>query len=592
DVTPLATTSYRDALEAYVNNGGRLIIEGGHIAKYVPADSFMSTVLHATTDFVYSDVGDMTFKTSHPVATTPNTLPATIGFTATNPGDTSGDADAVRCLSDAVGVYGWSDVRWGGSSVTPSVIEACNSIIAYDDDADVSNGGQIVFFAIDIDDIDSTDTQNQTINNSVTWIIATPSENDVGVESIDTPVNGENYSSGTRDVNATVKNYGTNSQSNFNVSCEIIEVLQKGSTTPLLSENFDEGGALPSGWNNATYTWRDWRSTNDGARYGSIVDGTDYGFVCDSDRAGSGAVDSWLKTPVIDCSGYDIVQLNFTHRYRWYYEVNPEGIYVYVATDGSVDSADNVGYHSVGSDISLETKTIDISTYAAGQSNVQIGFRYIADFDYWWVIDDVIVNGIIPQIENTVYINNQTVTAVLAQNDTVQVNWSYNFANATDYKIVVKTLLPGDTKWFNDEKSITITIISSAFVFSLQEGWNFITLPLNTTYERAEDLANAVPNCTHISEWNISTSSFVSHQKGTDVNNFTIHDGVGYMVYVEGDTIFEVNGIEISPVTMNLQQGWNSIGWFNETSTDAESLAQNITNCTAIAYWNNTLGRF
>ncbi len=170
--------------------------------------------------------------------------------------------------------------------------------------------------------------------------------------------------------------------------------------------------------------------------------------------------------------------------------------------------------------------------------------------------------------------------------------WDYTFENTSAYKIFVKTLLLGDTKWSNDEKSITITIISSAFAFSLQEGWNFITLPLNTTYERAEDLANAISSCTHISKWNISTSSFVSHQKGTDVNNFTIDDGVGYIVYVEGDAVFEVNGIEILPVTMSLQKGWNSIGWFNETSTDAESLAQDITNCTTISYWNNTLGRF
>jgi hypothetical protein len=45
-------------------------------------------------------------------------------------------------------------------------------------------------------------------------------------------------------------------------------------------------------------------------------------------------------------------------------------------------------------------------------------------------------------------------------------------------------------------------------------------------------------------------------------------------------------------VTTSLNTGWNSIGWFNSTLTDPESLAQNITNCTAIAYWNNTLGRF
>lgn len=38
--------------------------------------------------------------------------------------------------------------------------------------------------------------------------------------------------------------------------------------------------------------------------------------------------------------------------------------------------------------------------------------------------------------------------------------------------------------------------------------------------------------------------------------------------------------------------GWNSIGRFNETGITAESFAVNITNCTSIAYWNSTLGRF
>ncbi|MBU4190067.1 MAG: hypothetical protein KJ886_03610, partial [Candidatus Thermoplasmatota archaeon] len=37
---------------------------------------------------------------------------------------------------------------------------------------------------------------------------------------------------------------------------------------------------------------------------------------------------------------------------------------------------------------------------------------------------------------------------------------------------------------------------------------------------------------------------------------------------------------------------WNSIGWHNFTKTKAENLGQNITNCTAVAYWNVTLSRF
>lgn len=161
----------------------------------------------------------------------------------------------------------------------------------------------------------------------------------------------------------------------------------------ILAEDFNKAGALPSGWDNTTnWTGRKWEITNDNARYGAIVSGSDYGAVCDSDRAGSGVtVDSWLKSPIINCSGYSTIRLRFTHYYNWYNEPEPQGIYVYVATDGSVDGNDAVVYYSVGADISLREEIIDISSVAGGKSNVQIGWRYYAVNDYWWIIDDVFV---------------------------------------------------------------------------------------------------------------------------------------------------------------------------------------------------------
>ena len=128
--------------------------------------------------------------------------------------------------------------------------------------------------------------------------------------------------------------------------------------------------------------------------------------------------------------------------------------------------------------------------------------------------------------------------------------------------------------------------------YNLLQGWNFI-IPLNTSYKRAEDLAQAVGvNCTHVGKWNNTTQLFEAHKKGTNENNFTINNGTGYFIYVEQSTDFIVNTSEILPVSMSLTMGWNSIGWFNSTSTDAKSLANNITNCTAVAYWDNGLGRF
>ncbi|MEW6070490.1 MAG: NosD domain-containing protein, partial [Candidatus Thermoplasmatota archaeon] len=130
------------------------------------------------------------------------------------------------------------------------------------------------------------------------------------------------------------------------------------------------------------------------------------------------------------------------------------------------------------------------------------------------------------------------------------------------------------------------------FTFNLNSGWNLIALPLNTSYNRAEDLAQAIDSCKIIGRWNASSQSFEYHEKGTNTNNFTIEYGCSYFVYVTVATSFTIKGYKITSVSIGLDAGWNAIGWFNETATDAESLAKNITNCTAVAYWDNTLGRF
>jgi len=587
DLVPVLDEAYKLSLINYVNSDGRLIIESGNIAYDLDTqarpsgDLFRDTVLHATGDWIYSDVDDMTVKAgTHPVATTPNMLPATLSFTETDPGDYSSDADAVRCRAEAVGIYGWSNMRWGGSPPIESVIAACNSIITYDDDANELNGGQTVYFTIDIDDIDSIDTQNQLIENAVTWVSGTPVADDVGVVSIDAPADSGTYPAGTIDINATVENYGTNDQSNFDVSCEIIEIVQTGSNTALLSENFDEGGALPSGWDNSIFTWRDWQSTNDNARYGAIVDdGTDYGFACDSDDAGSGAVDSWLNAPSIDCSDYDIVELNFTHRYKSYGEVEPEGIYVYVATDGGVDSADDIIYHTVGSDIALTTENIDISAIAAGQDDVQIGFRYVGDYDYWWVVDDVLVNGIVPQIEMTVYGPvNQTITALLHQNDTIQAGWSYNFVNSTDYRIIIHTWLTNDENLPNDMASITITIDAPSYQIDLEAGWNLISLPLEqgdtSVSEVLSSIAGKYDSVKYYDALNFSDpwKSNVPSRALNDLMN--IDHKMAFWLHIITPCTLSITGEYAASTSINLYAGWNLVGYPSMTNKMAlEALA-------------------
>ncbi|MCG2826291.1 MAG: N-acetylmuramoyl-L-alanine amidase, partial [Thermoplasmatales archaeon] len=141
-------------------------------------------------------------------------------------------------------------------------------------------------------------------------------------------------------------------------------------------------------------------------------------------------------------------------------------------------------------------------------------------------------------------------------------------------------------------KTVTVNVTNQHFTLQFNTGWNLITLPLNTTYDRAGDLAASILNCTHIGKWNTSAQEFEMYEKSVDNNNFTLQNGIGYIVYTNTSSQIVLSGTNITSATINLNIGWNSIGWHNFTKTKAENLGQNITNCTAVAYWNVTLSRF
>ncbi len=177
DLTPIYNPKYKSMLVDYVVKGGHLIIESGHIASWIKQHGslaidreFRIKVLHATSDWVYSDVGNLTLSNQHPITTKPNALPKTIGFTPTNPSDDSGDADAVRILPNATGIYNWSYVAYGGNPVPENVSRISYGLITYDNDVDVNNGGQIIYYAFDIDDIDKPEIQQELIENSERWL--------------------------------------------------------------------------------------------------------------------------------------------------------------------------------------------------------------------------------------------------------------------------------------------------------------------------------------------------------------------------------------------------------------------------------------
>lgn len=134
---------------------------------------------------------------------------------------------------------------------------------------------------------------------------------------------------------------------------------------------------LPGGWTSAS-------------RGGWVIFGGKA--VCEESDSGT-EDDEWLISPVIDCTGETGVQLEF---YSDFYNSSYSGDSfgeVWGSTDGGSTWTQLIAHYGDHT----ATQTIDISSWADGESNVKIAYRFYSTdttsaYDDW-TIDDVYVNG-------------------------------------------------------------------------------------------------------------------------------------------------------------------------------------------------------
>ncbi len=154
----------------------------------------------------------------------------------------------------------------------------------------------------------------------------------------------------------------------------------------ILYETFENG--IPEHWivvdgSDDGYTWR----RNFGTR---IIEGFDSEFaIVDSDNMGQVDLDEQLISPVFDCSDLETVYLSFSS-FFWYYD--EEVCDVDVTVDGGDTWVNVLEFYLEDSEDNINN--LDISEEAAGNSEVQIRFRYYdANYAYFWVVDNVLVHS-------------------------------------------------------------------------------------------------------------------------------------------------------------------------------------------------------
>jgi len=170
-------------------------------------------------------------------------------------------------------------------------------------------------------------------------------------------------------------------------SAEVIYILKQLFVPSSIIETFDEK-TTPEGWSVVNNVGDKGWAFDPGDR-ANDTGGKENFAIADSTAAGETDMDTELRTPLLDFSDDELVQLTF----KAYY--NPDGeskAEVDVSTDDgetwtNVWTQTNEVFHAV--------TTLDISSSAAGQSRVIVRFRYYADTqNILWEIDDVRVEGI------------------------------------------------------------------------------------------------------------------------------------------------------------------------------------------------------
>lgn len=134
---------------------------------------------------------------------------------------------------------------------------------------------------------------------------------------------------------------------------------------------------------------------------------------------------------------------------------------------------------------------------------------------------------------------------------------------------------------------------AESFSFDLKAGLNPISIPYEDTgINNAQELLNAVPDCTAVRYWDAWIQDYVEFKKGDLENNFDIEAGMPYFVVVEKGSSWEITGSVVAskafnPVT-NAEPNVNAIAipLYETDITTAEELALDIEGSDSVWRWD------
>ncbi len=140
-----------------------------------------------------------------------------------------------------------------------------------------------------------------------------------------------------------------------------------------------------------------------------------------------------------------------------------------------------------------------------------------------------------------------------------------------------------DSQIFDSETSADFIIEE----YTLYEGWNLITMAANSTIN-ASHLASNISGCELVSWFDAENQSYKTYVNGSSAYDFQLISGYGLFVYMNQNLNLNISGAEITSVSVPLESGWDMIGWYKETETNASNIQSAITNCSQVSWYNTS----
>jgi len=196
------------------------------------------------------------------------------------------------------------------------------------------------------------------------------------------------------------------------------------------------------------------------------------------------------------------------------------------------------------------------------------------------------------ELKNIINLDNDT--QYFYYNGTLLTNksWSEGVSTGGYLDIAAVDLFAnGASTIYYDDISLIPFTNASTISLDLYEDWNLITVPMDNIWT-AETLGQNITGCTVVIKFDGDTQNFTTHVVNTPYDNFPIVNGEGYFIYCSYDTNLTMTGLPLGTTTVHIYQEWNLIGWYTETSTTAESLGTNITDCSVVIKFDGDTQNF